>query len=367
MNGATTTSVSLNKKTRSNYRQGLAKIAQAFASIPWPRRHSPHTATIKDMNELSETKLARKLELSDSGAAGLNELVGFLNNPAITGAVVPKEDAMSATLPALPIAPKTEQPASPPTPQLEKKIENTRKIFFTGCLKVGKDHCAAQAGAVTHGFADPLYMLATYFFGVEVSPLKGKDLPGCREFLQSVGQVGRGIITPEYPMSLGRAAFTQIIRSLGSVGNPGFCPSVSWKDYGLTQDLWVDACLRRVTSASQDSPDQRMAVTNCRYMNEYKALVADGWTPWHVMCSADTRMKRLAKVGLRPDAHALKDISEQLALRLDAQVTKTISQQPKGNMLHVIWNDNTPPPSPRLYTVAQFLQQLAINEIPVEL
>lgn len=359
-------------KIQPNLRQKLARIAQAFAFTPSPSRNT--ATTDKNMNELSDTKLARKMEMSDSGAAGLRELVGFLNNPDITGAQVPKEELKVGVVGAGPLVPSVAAAIAAQVAENNPPIaapvkvgppENTQKIFFTGTLKVGKDHCASAANALVHGFADPLYMLASYFFGVAVSPSQGKDIPGCREFLQSCGQVGRGMLTPEYPMSLGRAAFTQLMRSLGTQGNPGFCPSVDWKDYGLNQDLWVDACLRRVTSAINSNPDQRIAVTNCRYMNEHKALVADGFTPWHVMTSPDTRMKRLAKAGIKPDAPALRDISEQMALRMDAQVTKIISQQPRGNMLHVIWNDNAPPPSPRLYTVNSFLQQLAIDDVKI--
>ncbi len=330
------------------------------------------------MNELTDTKLKRKMEITDSGAAGLEALVGLLNDPNITGAVVPPE-ARAGTKAVRPVqgvpTPNTvmtsddtvTQSPVPPVAAAAPSSVSTQKIFFTGRLKRGKDFCAAQSGSKVVGFAEPMYALATYFFGVPVSAHEGKDLPGCRELLQAIGQVGRGVITPEYPMSLGRAAFVQMVRSLGTMNTPGFCSSVDWKDYGLDTDIWIKSCLLRANALLTESPNVRVGVTNCRFIDEYKALTADGWQPWHVMCSAKTHEDRLARAGIKPNSPALQNVTEHMASRLDAQVTKKISEQPRGPMLHVIWNDNTPPPSPRLYTVNQFLQQLAINDIPAEL
>lgn len=337
------------------------------------------------MSELSETKLARPMDKSNMGGddAALAGLVAMLNNPDITGAEVPKGVDVSVPKvgvigagPAPSLAALVAEQAvanrstgviivddAPAAPVPARKPENTAKIFFTGGLKVGKDYLAQAANADIHGFADPLYALATYFFGVKVSSAEGKELPGCRELLQSIGQCGRGVLSPQYPMSLGRAAFAQMMRSLDTQQTPGFCPSVDWKNYGLDENLWVNACVKRVSEHVAENPGDRVAITNCRFINEYRALETAGFQPWHVMCSGPTRASRLIKAGIDLNSPVLKDISEQLALRLDEQVTKKISQQRNGPMLHVIWNDPTPPPSPRLHTVNSFLQQLAINEI----
>lgn len=328
------------------------------------------------MSELSETKLARPMDKSNMGGddAALAALVGMLNNPDITGAEVPKGVDVSVPKVAAPsVAPLVAEANrstgviivddAPAAPVPARKPENTAKVFFTGGLKVGKDYLAQAANANILGFADPLYALATYFFGVKVSSVEGKELPGCRELLQAIGQCGRGILTPQYPMSLGRAAFVQLMRSLGTQNTPSFCPSVDWKNYGLDENLWVNACIKRVSEHVAENPGDRVAITNCRFINEYKALEAAGFQPWHVMCSGPTRASRLVKAGIDLNSPVLKDISEQLAMRLDAQVTQKISQQRNGPMLHVIWNDPTPPPSPRLHTVNSFLQALAINEI----
>jgi hypothetical protein len=333
------------------------------------------------MSELSETKLARPMDKSNMGGddAALAGLVAMLNNPDITGAQVPKGVDVSVpkthnivlasdgkSLVAEPIRQSTASMIvddAPAAPVPARKQESTAKIFFTGGLKVGKDYLALAANSTILGFADPMYALATYFFGVKVSASEGKELPGCRELLQAIGACGRGIISAQYPMSLGRAAFVQLMRSLGTQNTPSFCPSVDWKNYGLDELLWVNATVNRAAEYAKENPAERLAITNCRFVTEYKALEAAGFQPWHVMCSGPTRASRLVKAGIDLNSPALKDVTEQLAARLDAQVTQKISQQRNGPMLHVIWNDPTPPPSPRLHTVNSFLQQLAINEI----
>jgi len=54
-------------------------------------------------------------------------------------------------------------------------------------------------------------------------------------------------------------------------------------------------------------------------------------------------------------------LSDALAAALNADVTKRISAQPRGSKLRVIWNDTVPAPSPRLYSVAEFLSTLVLT------
>lgn len=295
--------------------------------------------------------------------ASINALVSMLNDPNITGAQVPSAAEQAE---AMPIAIASPRPVAvipnAPIPATPAAPENTQRIFFTGRVKSGKDYLAEAAKCKIFGFADPMYALATYFFGVTVNSTQGKDLPGMRSFLQTLGQWGRGINDANYPYTPARAAFIQLIRSLGSMEQPGFCPSVDWKNYGLSSDLWVDSCVKRVSEYLAQSPEARVGLTNCRFINEYKALSSSGFQGWHVMASGPTMQKRWLAAGLSPEA--LSNSSEQMAARMDANTIKEISARRNGSKLHVIWSDSTPPPSNRFYTVDEFLGVMKSPAIP---
>ena len=128
--------------------------------------------------------------------------------------------------------------------------------------------------------------------------------------------------------------------------------AVEWENFGRAADIWLDACVKR----ADDFPNA--AITNVRFKNEFDRLKAEGWQHWHVMCSGDTWAARLSVRGLTPESVVVADISEQLAASLDASVTKKLVQR-VGPKLHVIWSDgNVPAPSPRFYTVAEFLTEV---------
>jgi hypothetical protein len=324
------------------------------------------------MSELKDTKLKRPMDKSAMGGdvAALNALLGMMNNPDITGAVVPKgaavrtnevlqdksgatviaSDPAVAALAPLPKATPTPLPAAPTTPR------NPQKIFYTGLIGAGKDYVAEQTEATIFGFADPLYHLVEYFFGVTVNRHKGKEIPGVRQFLQAAGQWGRGEINEQYPLTPARACFITMIRSLGEMGRFDTSFEVNWTSYGRNKDIWLDGVNRRVERYLDADPASRVAITNVRFMSEFKRLPELGWTHYHVMCSPETRAKRVSVVG-NP-----KDISEALATALNSNVTKQISAQPKGPKLRVIWNDTVPAPSSRLYSVAEFLREISPRE-----
>ena len=109
--------------------------------------------------------------------------------------------------------------------------------------------------------------------------------------------------------------------------------------------------------------DRRVAITNVRFDNELEALKTVGWNHWHVMCSPKTLAARQGKENLT--AKAATDLSEQLAIKFDQSVSRLLKSSQRGQMLRVIWSDETVAcPSPRIYTVAQWLQELAILEVP---
>lgn len=302
--------------------------------------------------------------------AALNSLLNMMNDPRITGAEVPAGadvlavDKTGATIVPSDIPAIAAENAKYPGishgldsnplrySPVKQRPTNHAKIFYTGLIGVGKDHIAEQTGATIFGFADPLYHLAEYFFGITVNSKTGKDIPGVRQFLQAAGQWGRAEVTEKYPLTPARACFISMVRSLGEAGRFDPKYEIVWANYGMDKHLWVNGVNQRVCKHIDANPESRVAATNVRFQPEYKTLTELGWTHFHVMCSASTRAKR---VKVTTDS----DTSEQLAAFLNNDVTRKISAQPSGVKLRVIWNDSTPAPSPRLYTVPEFLAGFA--------
>lgn len=326
----------------------------------------------------------------NSDTAALNELLSTLNNPDIVG-VTPvdqrdevdkahpgpkiettKSPPIETSLPEPPllkeawVAPLKKLPPPAPLPPgstphgwllpREAYIAPVQKLFFTGRLKSGKDYAAAAAGATIFGFADPLYAIALHCFNTVVSGTVGKDLPGIREFLQTVGQWGRAVVNAQYPLTVARAVFTDFVRNqMPAV----YGDNIVWSEYGRNPDIWLNCCIARVDDyLSAAPPEKRVAITNCRFDNEFKRLTAEGYQHWHVMVSPGTWAKRLTASKLTMDSPAVKDLSEQLASNLDSNVTKQISAAKQGPKLRAIWNDDAPQPSTRLHSLATFLQSI---------
>ncbi len=242
-----------------------------------------------------------------------------------------------------------------------------KKVFFTGRLCVGKDYVAAQTGSSIFGFADPLYYLATFFFGVNVTSTLNKDLPGMRKFLQEVGQTGRAAFDAQYPFSMERASFIQLIRSLGnnSNGESVFDPrlKVNWNDFGINPMIWVNSMTARCQAFLDENPESRVATTNVRFDPEFKTLSEAGWEHWHVVCSPNTWMKRLASKKIDPKSPVLNDTSEKMAQALNHRVQKILSTERIGKKLKVIWNDDeVANPSPRFWSTAEFCAAVASSD-----
>lgn len=328
------------------------------------------------MNELKDRALKRPLDRSAMGGdvGALNNLLGMLNNPAITGAAAPKpgddgaEGDGATQLPADPAVAASRKVApalKPVTPAPRRKITGL-KFAFTGRLKAGKDYVAAALNAKIFGFADPLYALQDHFFGTHaVTDPKQKDIPGARQFLQTVGQWGWGAVNEKYQLTPARAAFITMIRSLGAAGVFPAELQVDWESYGKDKEIWVKAALRRIDEFIAANPGQRIAIVNARFDHEFKPLKEAGFEHYHVMCSSKTWAERIAKAGLNEKSPAVLDMSEKLAHALDQNVIKQISAQKSGPMLKAIWNDSVPSPSQRLYSLQNFLQEAAISEVPV--
>ena len=332
----------------------------------------------KFTDELQTPTLKRAPDRSVMGAevGALNSLMNMLNDPRITGASAPQPgDDVETPLPVdpavaasqqsakQPAAPQTRPAPAAPAARPAPRAITTQRFAFTGRLMAGKDYCAAAIGAKIFGFAEPLYVLQDHFFGTDcVNDPKQKDLPGARSFLQTVGQWGWGALDDKYPLTPARACFVTMIRSLGAAGIFPAHLHVDWEKFGKVRTLWVDAAFKRIEGYLAENSAAKVAIVNARFVHEFEPLKAAGFEHWHVMCSPKTWEARLRKRDKMPGDAAVNDKSEHLAMSLDRDVIKKISAQRSGPMLRVIWNDEAaPPPSPRLYTTAQFLQSVAID------
>jgi len=311
---------------------------------------------IENTKDLLVTTLKRPLDPAARGndAAVMRDLVGFLNNPEITGARV---ESLVAGVNA--IEKKHSTPVAPPeAAKPSSKAIDGAKVFYTGRLKAGKDHVAGLTGAKIFGFSEPLYFLLKYFFGVE-----DKDKHGARKFLQQCGQLGRGVINEQYPVSIERANFVNLVREHAASGFGGRHSEikdfkVNWDAFGYDDNIWLDAVIMRMEAFLADTPDARVATTSVRFEHEFKRMQEFGFRHYHVLTTSDEWALRLKKDGLDSKSPVVSDYSEKLAAAIDADVTRKISAQRTGSKLNVIWNSSKPPPSPRLYTVAEFLSAI---------
>lgn len=345
------------------------------------------------MDDLKPQPLKKPMDKLQMGGdvAALNALLKLMNDPRVTGAEVPKGAQVSAEVldkngatmmtadPVITTKPVKAIPSDNPAiaaenakyPGISHGLDshplqykspiptatprNTQKIFYTGLIGAGKDYIAEQTGATIYGFADPLYHLAEYFFGISVNNKQGKDIPGVRQFLQAAGQWGRAEVSEQYPLTAARACFISMVRSLGELGRFDKTYEIDWSKFGSDAYLWVNGVVKRATEYIEANPNRRVATTNVRFQPEFKALSGLGWTHYHVMCSPATRQSRVKVL-------SDKDTSEAMANALNNDVMKRISSQPTGSKLRAIWNDTAPRPSSRLYTVDEYLQ--IINTAP---
>ena len=289
-------------------------------------------------------------------AKALESQVGFLNSLPNLKGQIPSPPSNSSV--AQPVTASNSPPITTPTSNNNDVIQAQlgRKLFFTGRLCSGKDFVASRIGANIFGFADPIYALAEYLFNIKVTSTEGKDKPGVRKVLQTIGQWGRNEISVQYPLTVERAMFCLMIRSLAS-NNAFHIPGVDWKSFGLSPDLWIDGLLNRVRTFSADVDLGRVVVTNCRFPNEYNKLIEDGWQHWHIVCSPQTLVGRLRQRALTPNSPEVTDFSEQMAFGLDKNLAAKLLGPDTGRKLQVVWSDESvPPPSKRMYSLEQFTQ-----------
>jgi hypothetical protein len=203
-----------------------------------------------------------------------------------------------------------------------------QRFAFSGRMGSGKDYIAQQIGAKIYGFADPIYRMSEYFLGTQ-----DKSIHEVRKFLQYVGQIGRGVMSTDYPVSPERCLFVQMIRDRYAdifESYPEFIvhddnKNSLWFQYGRNADFWIEIFKKRIERLTQPSPV--IAVVGVRFENELAALKSLGFKHYHVSCSEETRKARL---GVGYSAKNDADLSEKMAIAFSS-----------GSMLadNYIWND----------------------------
>jgi hypothetical protein len=321
-------------------------------------------------------------------AATLRHLCGDLNNPALTGAVVPPEEKIMplAAAPASPLAAAVKRGldqaekvlrentlSGPPIPMLtpHQKREakqavapiapqpitansshtSSKRILFTGHPLVGKSWLAAQIKARVFEFSDPIYALAGVAFG-EVKEVKLLD-----GFVQEITAWGEGIITPDYPLTAMRAMFLDNIREAGADGEELMGMPLS--TFG-TPGFWAKSLLARVAryedasravwekaASGKEYAPTVVAVTSIQSPEQFKLLQSQGFRPYHVSCQNTTRAKR----GATPNDF------NRVAAMIEQDITTKLSKQPSGGKLWCVWNDQeNNSPSNRLLSLQEFLE-----------
>lgn len=294
--------------------------------------------------DMTPGQLKRPMEKTNSDAAQLNELLSLMNNPDITGAVVPPEEkaAAKAVLQGIPAPIPANEPLSPTPPAdpepvaAQAAIAAPSLVLLTGRSGVGKSFLAAQAGYKVLELDMPIW---TFVKGVFPSA-KPEEL---QLLVNTIRAWGDGWITKDLPINPARLLFVERVRPM-------------WPKFGHS-GFWADHLLEYLEGemASEGMLPQA-AVTNVTTTADFQALTSRGFKHFHVMCSVQTLGARTKRQGA----------DDRLAAALDQDVTKKISQQRQGQRLRCVWSDSQPSPNPqRLYSVDSWLQEM--NQKPVVL
>jgi hypothetical protein len=321
--------------------------------------------------------------LMGNDAATLRHLCGDLNNPALTGAVVPPEEKITQISAPMPLAAEMRSPTSPLAAAVKRGLdhaekvlrENTlsgppipmltphqkreakqavapiapqpitansshspsKRILFTGHPSVGKSWLAAQIKARVFEFSDPIYALAGVAFGT-VADVKLLD-----DFVQDITAWGEGYISPEYPLTAMRAMFLDSIREAGADGEE--LMGMPLHIFG-TPGFWAKSLLARVALYENNKPNATVVVTGIQSPEQFKLLQSQGFRPYHVSCQNTTRAKRGATTS---------DFN-RVAAMIEQDITNKLSRQPSGGKLWCVWNDQeNNSPSNRLLSLQEFL------------
>lgn len=257
----------------------------------------------------------------------LRGILGELNNPNLTGAVVPPEEkeAMEKILSSSPELPSP-LPTAPhePEPALTAPRAALNKIFLTG--RAGGPE--QVAGAVGINLRTLVENQVKELFGFTPTPA----------LLSEYQAWASGTVNPQYPQTLSRALLESLVRSK----QPGF---------GSAEYLLSLAKVRAEALAAQGKLAIIIGVDS---VPGFKLLQRNGYTHFHVMMSNATASNRPSSPNAVSDA-------------MDNDVIKKISFQRDGKRLRVIWLDSQPAPSNRFYSLQDFQRELATAEVGQEL
>jgi hypothetical protein len=310
---------------------------------------------MEPMNELKPGKLARPMDRNalsnDMGV--LRNLLGMLNNPLVTGAAAPKEDAVAespnlespppeppAPPPPAPLpmtTPKPTAPAPAPAPLSPFRLPpGCRKIFLTGAAKSGKNWLAANAGARIMELNDPIAGMIRDVF---------PDAREAESLSREIFAWGDGLVTAKYPLTASRMHFVASVRMMS---NQQGLFGIDLREFG-TAGFWGRSLVARVQLFHADFPNELVVITDVWEPTQYSALRDAGFAPFHVMCNNITRSGRGGVASVSP-----------LVNGIERDITNKISQQPRGKKLWAVWCDpQYPPTSGRMLTVPEFLSGLA--------
>lgn len=312
-----------------------------------------------DFKNSLNSKPARPLDKSNmsNDAATLRALTGMLNNPAITGAVVPKEEkydgpasengqtlavAQTPSETAPPGALLAAQTETPPASAIQPLPKVSLRLLMTG-RNVG--NVIQAIGAQEFSLDGPVLGLAKAFFGPEAA-----TLPGGEAFLATLRAWGAGVVSTAYPLTPARAVFKTMIHSLAAPANQTLLPKgIDWTKFGKDEGFWIDAVIRGAKAFSDANPTARIVFTGITGMTEFRYFQTLGASHWHVMA--------------RPGIGA----AGQLSSNLDNDVTKQVSVKRQGPRLRCVWNDTTPPISDRIWRLSDFAAActpVAVEEAP---
>jgi hypothetical protein len=283
------------------------------------------------MNELKDTAPKQPMDRSrtTSDDIVMRDLVGLLNNPAITGAEVPRHP------------PPLEKPAELPMPVVAAPVAaiEVKQVFFTGGPRVGKSWLAERIGAEVFEFEDPIHQMARTFFGA------GVNLEDTAGFVKTLVAWGEGTITATHPLTAERGAFLNWFRQTAE----------QWKDTVIlppslfgTPDFWTRSLIARVKQFQAAYPGKLIAVTRVDTVTQHKMLSYVGFRPYHVLCNSITQTAR----GGRSQRTSLTE-------GIERDITRKLSESPQGKKLWAVWcDDRYPSPSPRLMTIDEFTQAI---------
>jgi hypothetical protein len=322
------------------------------------QEYSKNKQKIMSKNELGlDVKPARPLDRSAlaNDEAALRSLVGMLNNPAITGAEVPKPGAASPAVTegpggetlvteSLPASDPITRPAAVPVAAVAVPPAAPAiglRLFFTGSLA---SRCAREIGAAEFSVALPVVKLASFFFGESLFPADGtvKGILGADNFIATIKAWGSGEISNNFPITPARAIFITLIKSLARGKTKVLPEGPDWLKFGTGEGFWIDSCVNMAAEFHNNNPYRRIAITGVTTQIELNYFKALGLTHWHVMSAPGT--------GLAGD---------NISVLLDNSCTKTVSNQKTGPKLRAVWCGAGAPISNRIWTMAEFMAACA--------